>query len=130
VTAAANGSSVRNAGAVVLVRALAFVLLLALLTVFVIWHNERFSPRTALIAGAVGVAPWLLAARGLWRGGRDSYLAALLLTTPYLCYGLMEVLANPGARGYAGATVGLAFALAVALVACLRVNRPTAAAPT
>jgi hypothetical protein len=127
---AADGGSARDGGAIVLARTLAFVLLLALLAVFVSWHGARFSPRTALVASALGVAPWLLAARALWRGGRDSYLAALLLTTPYLCYGLMEVLANPGARGYAGATVGLAFALAIALVACLRVNRPTVAAPT
>jgi len=41
----------------------------------------------------------------------------------------MEVVANPGARVYAATTLLTAFALAVALVAFLRVSRRTAAAP-
>jgi uncharacterized membrane protein len=42
----------------------------------------------------------------------------------------MEVLANPGARAYAGATVFLSFGLFVALVVYLRVSRPPPPAPT
>ena len=45
---------------------------------------------------------------------------AAFLTTPYLVYGLTEVLANPGARAYAGMTVLAAFALFVALIHTLR----------
>ena len=55
---------------------------------------------------------------------------ATLLTAPYLGYGLMEVLANPGARLYAGALVLVAFATFVALLASLRLSPPPAAAPT
>jgi general secretion pathway protein D len=40
-----------------------------------------------------------------------------------------QVLANPGARAYAGATVFVSFALFVALVAYLRVSRPPARVP-
>jgi uncharacterized membrane protein len=111
------------------VRALALVLLAALGAVFVYWHVLRLSPHAALLASALGVAPWLLLVRGLWRGSARAYVGALLLTTPYLGYGLMEVIANPGARRYAATMLFVAFALAVALVAFLRVSRRAAAAP-
>ena len=76
------------------------------------------------------MAPWLLALRPLVRGRPDAYLGALLLTTPYLGYGLMELVANPGARAMAAATVFVSFALAVGFTACLRLSRRAAAAPT
>jgi uncharacterized membrane protein len=113
-------------------RARAVVLLLVVLLCgwFVLWHLARFSRGTALLAGAAGVLPWLLLAGGLVRGRPQACLAALLLTTPYLGYGLMEVLANPGARAYAATLVFLSFALAVAAIACLRLTRRRAPAPT
>ena len=94
-----------------------------------LWHAVRFSAPTAALIGALGVAPWLLLAPGLWQGQRRRHEAATLLTAPYLGYGLMEVLANPGARPFAGALVLIAFTLYVALAAFLRLSRPTAAAP-
>ncbi len=97
---------------------------------FVLWHAARFSAPTATLIGALGVAPWLLLAPGLWQGQPRRHEAAALLTVPYLGYGLMEVLANPGARPFAGALVLTAFALYVALAAFLRLSRPGAAAPT
>jgi uncharacterized membrane protein len=106
-----------------LARALALSLVAALCLLFAAWHVARFSPTTAGIACLVGIAPWLLLCPGLVRARPRSFLAALLLTTPYLGYGLMEVLANPGARHFATATVFTAFALAVTLVACLRLSR-------
>ncbi len=109
-------------------RAVALGALAALLAVFIAWHVARFSAATAGLACGLGVAPWLALAPGLWRGDPKRLTVGLLLTTPYLGYGLMEVLANPGARGFAAATVLLAFALAVALAAALRVSRPAAAA--
>jgi uncharacterized membrane protein len=112
-----------------LARTLALALLAALLTLFVVWHAARFSARTALLAGTLAVLPWLPVIPGLYRRRAKTQVLALLLTTPYLGYGLMEVLANPGARVYAAATVFLAFALALALVANLRLNRPAAAIP-
>ena len=97
---------------------------------FVLWHVLRFGPSTAALIAALGVAPWLVLAPGLWRGVQRHHDAAALLTAPYLGYGLMEVLANPGARPLAGALVLIAFALYVALAAFLRLSRPRAAAPT
>ena len=101
-----------------------------LCVLFVLWHGARYSAPTATLAAALGVAPWLALAPGLWRGDRRRCVLATLLTVPYLGYGLMEVLANPGARRYAGATVLLAFAVFVALIACLRLSRPATAAPS
>jgi uncharacterized membrane protein len=106
------------------------VLIGLLCAVFVAWHAARYSAPTAALAGALGVAPWLAVAPGLWHGDRRRYLVATLLTVPYLAYGLMEVLANPGARRYAGALVLLAFAAFVALLAFLRLSRPATAVPT
>jgi uncharacterized membrane protein len=101
-----------------------FAALAALALAFALWHLTRFSARTAALALAVGVAPWLSVARGLWRGERRSHALACLLTVPYLGYGLTEVLANPGARGLAGATVLASCVAFIALVAYLRVSRP------
>lgn len=111
-------------------RGLVIALVGALCAVLVAWHVERFTPRTATFVLALALVPWLLPLRGLLAGNRRTYAATTLLTLPYLAYGLMEVLANPGARIYAGVTVFLAFALFVALVAYLRISRPRAPAPT
>ena len=101
-----------------------FAALAALALAFLLWHVTRFSPGTAALALVAGCAPWLAVASGLWRGERRSYALACLLTAPYLGYGLMDVLANPGARGVAGATVLASCAAFVALLAYLRVSRP------
>jgi hypothetical protein len=52
------------------------------------------------------------------------------LTTPYLAYGMMEALANPGARMFAAALLMASFLLAVSLVASLRVSRLQTGAPS
>lgn len=111
-------------------RVVLVTLVTALCVIFVLWHIERYSPATAALISVIGVTPWLMLSRGLWRGRRESHGAALLLTSPYLAYGLTEVLANPGARPYAGATVLLAFGIAVASLAYQRLTQPRAAAPT
>ncbi len=109
----------------------AIALLEALLVAdFALWHALRFSTPTAALLIALATIPWLAIAPALWRGERRRHAWATLLTAPYLGYGLMEMLANPGARRYAGALVLIAFALFVALTAFLRLSRPTAPAPT
>ena len=108
----------------------ATVALAALLcAVFVAWHVLRYSAATALLACTLGVTPWLLLGPGLWRGERQRHAAALLLVSPYLAYGLTEVLANPGARLYAGTTVLLAFGIAITALAFQRLTQPPAEAP-
>lgn len=109
----------------------AVLALVALLCgVMIAWHVDRYSPRTAAFVIALALVPWLGPLRGLLRGERRTYAATTLLTLPYLAYGVMESLANPGARGFAGATVFTSFALFVAIVAYLRVSRPAAPAPS
>ena len=111
-------------------RVLVVVLVAALGAVLVAWHTSRFTPPTAALVLSVALLPWLWPLRGLLAGDRRTYAATTLLTLPYLAYGLTEVLANPGARRYAAATVFLAFGLFVALVAFLRLSRPPARAPS
>jgi uncharacterized membrane protein len=111
-------------------RAAVAVLVALLCALFVLWHAQRYSAATAALAGALGVAPWLALAPGLWRGRPRHYVVATLLTTPYLGYGLMEAIANPGARRWAAALVLVAFAVFAVLLAFLRLSRPAAAAPT
>ena len=89
-------------------RDLVAALVVALCALFAVWHLARYSAPTAALACLLGVAPWLVILPGLWRGDRRRHIVATLLTVPYLAYGLMEVLANPGARLYAGALVLLA----------------------
>lgn len=122
-------SSSRGSGTTAVVRTLSFAPLLALLATFVLWHALRFSPRTALLVSLLAALPWLPLLRGLWRARRNAQALGLLLTTPYLGYGLMEVLANPGSRAFAGSTVLLAFVAAAAFAACLRLSPVAAAAP-
>lgn len=109
-------------------RRIALLLTGALVGVLVAWHASRLSPGAAWLACAITVTPWLAALPGLLAPRRRGYQAAAILTAPYLTYGLMEVLANAGARTYAGATVLVAFALFVALVHALRASdwRPAA----
>lgn len=98
-----------------------FALVATLLTVLVVWHARRYSAGAAVISLGLLVTPWLLVLPGIRRRSRPIMQFAAFLTAPYLVYGLTEVLANPGARLYAGMTVLTAFALFAALVHALRV---------
>jgi uncharacterized membrane protein len=89
------------------------------------WAFLRYRPATAALLFVVGASPWLLLLPRLARGDRRSTLWAILLTSPYLAYGLMEMLANPGAKLLAAGQVLLAFALFVVAIAHLRLSRPT-----
>lgn len=96
----------------------------ALCVLFALWHLARFSTPTALLVTLLGCLPWAFVLPGLAAGRAQSGMKALLLTTPYLGYGLMEVLANPGARPWAAASVFLAFATAVGAIVLTRLSRP------
>ena len=103
-------------------RRVALALTALLIAVLVGWHVARLSRTAALIACVITVGPWLLTLPGLLAPRRRGYQAAAILTSPYIVYGLMDTLANQGARVYAGATVLVAFALFVALVHALRAS--------
>ncbi len=102
-------------------RQIVLLTVLFFIAVLTAWHLARFTPRTALLAILVLVTPWLLLLPGLINARRKYYQFGTILCAPYLAYGLMEVLANPGARVFAGATVLGGFALFVALVHALKV---------
>ncbi len=99
-------------------------LVLGLMVEIVLWACLRYRPATAGLLSLGAVMPWCVLLPGLWRGQRRQALWAILLTSPYLAYGLMELLANPGVRMLAAAEVLLAFAVFVAAVAHLRITRP------
>lgn len=106
-----------------LARRVALALTLLLIAELALWHGSRLSPGAAAAAIGLLVTPWVLVLPGLVGNRRRSYQAGAILTAPYLAYGTMEVLANPGARRFAGATVLVAFALFVALVHFLRTSQ-------
>jgi uncharacterized membrane protein len=119
-----------NAAPVTTARNAVALLEVALLADFAFWHATRYSAPTAALLIALASAPWIAIAPSLWRGNRRRHAWATLLTAPYLTYGMMEMLANVGARAWAGMLVLAAFALFVALTAFLRLSRPTTPAPT
>jgi len=88
--------------------------------------------RTAAWPGSAALAlallvPILLPLPGLLRQRRRTYAWATLCVAPYFIYGVTEVVANPAVRFMAGLILFASLALFVALVACLRLTRPTAA---
>jgi uncharacterized membrane protein len=84
----------------------------------------RSAPWPASLAWtAAALVPVLLPLPGLLRGGRRAYAAATLCVTPYLVYGLTEVIANPQARGAATSILVASLAWFVALVLYLRITR-------
>ena len=111
------GTALRNA------RVAALGSLAALAAVLVLWHLQRFSAGTAVLALGVVLAPLALPLHGLLRGSRRACVLATLVVAPYLAYAIMEALANPGARSYAIATLGAASLLFLSLVAWLRASR-------
>jgi len=88
--------------------------------------------RTAAWPGSAALAlallvPLLLPLPGLLRRRRRTYAWATLCVAPYFIYGVTEAVANPAVRFMAGLILFASLALFVALVACLRLTRPTAA---
>jgi uncharacterized membrane protein len=88
--------------------------------------------RTAAWPGSAALAlallvPLLLPLPGLLRRRRRTYAWATLCVAPYFIYGVTEAVANPAVRFMAGLILFASLALFAALVACLRLTRPTAA---
>ncbi len=103
-------------------RGIAAVLVLVLIGWLTAWHATRLSNGAAAVALIVLLPPWFAALPGIARGNRRTQQLGAFLTAPYLAYGLTDVLANPGARFYAGGTVLIGFAVFVAIVHSLRTD--------
>lgn len=92
-----------------------------------------------ILSSGLHAAQWALAAIAtapLWmcvpalRAGRRRICALMtLLIVPYLVWALTEAVANPAARAWAAATLFVAFALFVCLIAFLRVSREPPSLP-
>jgi uncharacterized membrane protein len=81
------------------------------------WSTPRLV--LALIAAGPLVYGWIR----LRRGERRAYAWMTLVAIPYMALALTEAVANPAARIWAGACLFTAFALFIALIACLRATR-------
>jgi uncharacterized membrane protein len=84
-------------------------------------------PQSAGLA-AVLLIPLLLPLRGLLRGDRRTHAWATLCVGPYIVYGITESVANPAVRGLAALVLLTSLAHFVALVAYLRLSRPSTSA--
>jgi uncharacterized membrane protein len=84
------------------------------------------STASALVTAALFV-PWLMPIRGLLRGDRRTHAWATLWVAPYFVYGLTEAIANPAVRVAAALMLASSLAHFVALVAFLRMTRPSGA---
>ena len=96
---------------------------IALLALVAAWLLAgRYSAERALIALLATTPLWL----GLWRllaADRRAYAWMTLVVIPYIVVGVMEAIANPAARVWAGACVFAAFTLFVVLIGYLRATR-------
>jgi uncharacterized membrane protein len=77
----------------------------------------------------LATAPLWLCLPKLRAGHRRTYAWLTLVLVPYLVLALTETIANPGARGWAGATLFAAFGLFVSLIGFLRVSRALPSLP-
>lgn len=100
------------------------VALAVLVGTLVSWHLTRLQASGAALAIALTAGPWLLLWPALWRRGRQAHVLAAILAAPTIAYALMETLANPGVRWFAGTTLLAAFAVFVTAGAWLRFTRP------
>jgi uncharacterized membrane protein len=103
---------------------LALVLLLIALSVLAAFFGER-SPVSFWLIVALLVAPLVITLPGILRRNRRTYAWATLCVTPHFVYALTEVVANPAIRLLAAAMIAVALGLTLALVAYLRLTRPT-----
>jgi len=82
-------------------------------------------PRGLWLGGLL-LLPLLPPLPGLVKGRRRTFAWATLCLTPYFVYGLTESIANPDIRIAAAVVLFASLASFVALVAYLRVTRPSA----
>ena len=77
-----------------------------------------------LLTAAFAFVPLLLPLPGIVRGSVKWLRAAPMALAPALALAITEILVNPPARPFAGATLALAFLAFAAIVAALRSRAP------
>jgi uncharacterized membrane protein len=107
-------------------RLIALALLLSLIAVSVMaaFFGER-SPVSFWLVVAFLVVPLVITLPGILRRNRRTFAWATLCITPHFIYALTEVVANPAIRVLTAAMMVAALGLTVALVAYLRLTRPS-----
>jgi uncharacterized membrane protein len=91
-----------------------------LIAVLSAWHLAAPSRLAAAMLLLVTVVPLLVPLPALWRTQRSTYRWAPLTLAPGLAWALTELVANPGARGFAVLAALLAFLALSGVVATLR----------
>ncbi len=95
-----------------------------LLLLVIAWQLSAQPTLTGLGLALLVAVPLLLPWRGLLEGHRFTHIWSTLCVLPYLLMGMVESVANPAARTWAGACILLALAFFAALILYLRVTRP------
>jgi uncharacterized membrane protein len=105
-------------------RGFALVLLATLVVVSLLaaYQGERSAVSRGLLVLLL-VTPLAIAVPGMLARNRRTYAWATLCVTPHFIYALTELVANPSIRVLAASILVLSLALAVALVAYLRLTR-------
>ena len=91
-----------------------------LLAVLAAWHLSAQSGLATAMLLLVTVVPPLFPLPALWKTRRSGYRWAPLTLVPGLAWSLTELVANPGARGFAVLAALLAFLALAGVVATLR----------
>lgn len=85
---------------------------------------SRWNGRNSVLLASWLILPLLLPLAGIARDDRRTHAWATLCLAPAFVYGITESIANPAARGPAGAVLAASLAFFFALVAHLRATRP------
>jgi uncharacterized membrane protein len=107
-------------------RALALGCCVALVAVVTAWQMTPIPTTRGALRALLLLLPALAPAIGLWRGSRYTYRWATLCVMPYFVVGLTEVVANPAARAWSAALLGVSLGWFVSLIAFLRVTKTVA----
>lgn len=95
----------------------------SLIVVLIAWRVATgFAAADGVLIAVLTLPLWIAMPR-LLAGHRRTYAWMTLAITPFLVVAITESVANPSARGWAGACLFVAFALFVTLIAYLRATR-------
>lgn len=84
------------------------------------WHFGASTRPLALTVVALAVVPLLLLAPWLWKANRFGTSLAGFILPFHFAFAVMELVANPGVRGWLAVQTFLSFVLLVGIMASLR----------